>query len=223
MSRWPSKRADERAVGDVPDRRDAAQARDARGRDQARAVGREMQGGDLARELAERALRRSGRGGAWPPVQADLGVAGDGEPAAVARRVHRDDGPHLRVRGDLGHDQRQAVGLLALAVRVRPLRSRPRSARSRRRRAAARPWAASSVSPRRSGRGSMRLPLASPGQERGAVRGPSLQRGVAFERELPLAILVVVAARAVLLEDRSDAASRNPGPVRPRPRQPGPQ
>ncbi len=48
-------------------------------------------------------------------------------------------------------------------------------------------------------------PLGVAGQERGAVRGPSLQRGVAFERELPLAILVVMAAGAVLLEDGSDA------------------
>ena len=54
---------DERAVGDVPDRRDAPQAGDARGGDQPLAVGREMQGGDLAGELSQRAFRRLGRGG----------------------------------------------------------------------------------------------------------------------------------------------------------------
>ena len=59
-------------------------------------------------------------------VEADLGAAGDGQPAAVAGRVHRDHRPHRRVGGDLGHDQRQAVGLLTLRSAWRRPRSRPR-------------------------------------------------------------------------------------------------
>ena len=104
---------DERAVGDVPDRRLAPKAGDARGGDQPIAVIGEMQGIDLPGKLAQRAWRRN-RPGRVGAVEADRGAASHGEPAAVARRVHCDDRPHLRVRGDLGHVERQAVRPLAL-------------------------------------------------------------------------------------------------------------
>ena len=53
------------------------------------------------------------------------------------------------------------------------------------------------------------------GQERGPVRSPALERRVALERKLPLAILVVMAAGAVFLEDRERRAWRNRACFRP--------
>ena len=116
-----------------------------------------------------------------------------------------DDRLHLRVRRDLGNNKAQAVGFLALSVHVRPASIQ-----------AAMTAISSAVGPRLvlgrhdrfGGAGQDANDAASlgvAGQKRGAVRGPSLQRGETLQRELPLAILVVVAARAIFLEKRSDA------------------
>ena len=114
----------EGAVGDVPDGRHAPQAGDARGRDEPFAVGREMQGGDLAGELSHRAFRRTGAGRV-AAVEADVVAARDGEPPAVARGVHRDHRLHLHARRDLGNNERQPVGFLALRSAGARRRSRP--------------------------------------------------------------------------------------------------
>ena len=163
-----------------------------------------MQGGDLAGELSQRAFRRNGARRA-PAIEANVVAACHGEPPAVARRVHRHD--------RLGTSR---VAAILGTTRVRRSGSWPCGPR-----APESIQAAISAISSAAGRGSssggiiglaapvktrmMRLPLASPGKKRGAVRGPALQRGVAFEREFPLAILIVMAARAVLLEQGSDS------------------
>ncbi len=213
---------DQRAVGDVPDRRDATQARDARGRDQAAAIGGEMQGRDLAGELAQRAIRRRAAGRV-PVVEADL-------VAARATASHRPSG----VASIATTGRTFACDGIFGTISVRRSGSWPCGPR-----APDSIQASISAISSAPGRGSSlggivgfagtrqqtddAAPLGIAGQERGAVRGPSLQRGVAFERELPLAILVVMAACAVLLEDGSDSRRVIRGRSAFGPEQPGPR
>ena len=203
--------ADRGAVGDVPDRRDPTQAGDARRRDQPGSVGREMQGGDLPRKLAEQSLGTFGQAPALARrlVERHLGIASDGQPLAVARHVDRDDRANLGVRGNLGHDQGQAVGLFALRGRGLRLRSRLRS------RAISPGFGSWLALGRHAGLGRAgqhadhQASLGIARQDRGALLGSLLQRAEGFERELAFAILVVMTAGAVLRENGGDLGRDN--------------
>ncbi len=114
--------AHDRPVLDLPDGRHTPQTRDSRRRHQQRAVAAEVHGRDLTGEVLKCPHRRIVRHGQGPggPVQGDRRIAGDRQPAAVARGVERGDRPDLRLGRDPGHDQGQAIGLF---TRRRPFRS----------------------------------------------------------------------------------------------------
>ena len=117
ISRWPANCADERTVGNVPDRRDAAQAGDAGSGDQLAAVDREMQRGDFPRKLAEQSVGAIGQ--VRCPYRAFCKEPPRLPRATASHLPSRDAssatiGRTLRMRRNLGHDQGQPIRLFAL-------------------------------------------------------------------------------------------------------------
>ena len=191
----------DRPVLDLPDRRHAPQARDTRRRHQQRAVAAEMHGRDLAGEVVEHAERRLFRT-ARPAVrcratEASRAMAShrpsrEASSAVTGRtfacdsirgttRASRSAGRPPRAFGsgvDPRLQQRDLLGWARLALRGH---RRLRQTRELADHPAGRRVA---------------------GAEHRTTLRPFEKRRVALERELPLTLLVVVAAAAILDEDR---------------------
>src|SRR5262245_10383241 len=160
-----------------------------------------MNGGHLAGKVLENARGAAVRDApvARQPLEFHGGVAGRSEPATVARGVEGRHGPKPRTRGDPGDLEREAVG--RLAARPAGARVDPRLDQSD----VLVAWPRLAF--RRHGglRGTRQLAeesalFGATRLDRGAARRAFLERRVALEREVSLAVIVVVTTDAVFLK-----------------------
>ena len=190
---------DELPVGDVPQRGDASETFHAGGRQQsivADEVDRVHRAGVRAdcvrRHVAPNALR----------LKRHFVVPGDGEPLSIRRVVDGSNGPGVGVRLDVGDDEHEPVGsstFRAFGAAVDPAANesdlivgRLRFVLGRHRRVAVSQHLVENT------------PLRISRQDGRFVVGSLVQRGERFQREVPLAVGIVMAAGTVFFEEGSD-------------------